>query len=306
VTPPSAVAAPVAPPRRTRSAAARPQVGAGNRAPRRVPRPPRRISGPARGRGAPSSRSRSEAGAALVRDPLAGLRRLTPGALAQPGALVAWLRSLQRLLSGRLGIALVAFALIGIVTLQLGLLKLNGGIGRALEHEALLQRENAALSIENSELAASDRVELRAAQIGMQYVAPGALKPLAASPGADALRAATALRSPPLASTLGGAVSEAGSGQATSAGGAEPASGSAASSSSAGEPTPGASAARQPASEAPAGAGEGAQAQSSPTSQGAEGAGSARAPESSGAPAAGAPAEAGSAGGTASSAGAAG
>ena len=305
MTPPSAVAAPVAPPRRTR-ATARPQVGAGNRAPRRVPRPSRRISGPARSRGAAPPRSRPEAGAALVRDPLAVLRRLTPSALAQRGALAARLRSLQRLLSGRLGIALVAFALIGIVTLQLGLLKLNGGIGRALEHEALLQRENAALSIENSELAAGDRVELRAGQIGMQYVAPGALKPLAARPGADAFRAAAALRSPPLASTLSGAGSEAGSGEATSTAGAQPASGPATTSSSAGESASGASAARQPASEAPAGAGEGAQAPSSPTSQGAEGAGSGRASESSGAPAAGAPAEAGSAGGTATSAGSAG
>ena len=59
------------------------------------------------------------------------------------------------------------------MTLQLGLLKLNGGIGRALEHEALLQRENAALSIENSEMAAGERVELSAARIGMEYVPAG-------------------------------------------------------------------------------------------------------------------------------------
>ena len=198
MTPPSAAAAPAAPPRRTRSAAARKQAGARHRAPRSLPRPSRRISGPARGRAAGPPRSRSDAGAALLRDPLAPLRRLTPRSLLQRAASAASVRSLQRLLAGRLGIALVAFALIGIVTLQLGLLKLNGGIGRALEHEALLQRENAALSIENSELAAGDRVELRAAQIGMQYVPPGALKPLVARPGADAFHAAAALRSPPL------------------------------------------------------------------------------------------------------------
>ena len=71
-------------------------------------------------------------------------------------------------------IGIVAFALIGIVTLQLGLLKLNSGIGRALEREGSLQRENATLSVENSELATGARVESQAAQLGMQLVSvPG-------------------------------------------------------------------------------------------------------------------------------------
>ena len=78
--------------------------------------------------------------------------------------------SRHRALGGRTWIGLVAFALIGIVTLQLGLLKLNAGIGRALQREAVLQRENAALSIENSELAASGRVTSWAARAGMEPV----------------------------------------------------------------------------------------------------------------------------------------
>ena len=45
-------------------------------------------------------------------------------------------RLLDRLIRGRMWIGIVAFALIGIVTLQLGLLKLNSGIGRALERAA--------------------------------------------------------------------------------------------------------------------------------------------------------------------------
>ncbi len=105
-------------------------------------------------------------------------------------------RLLDRLLRGRASIALVAFALIGIVTMQLGLLKLNAGIGRALEHEALLQRENAALSIENSEMAAGERVELQAAHLGMGLVSPGALHFLAARPTIDASRGAAALSTP--------------------------------------------------------------------------------------------------------------
>jgi cell division protein FtsL len=104
-------------------------------------------------------------------------------------------RLLDRLIRGRTWIGLVAFALIGIVTLQLGLLKLNGGIGRTLEHEALLQRENAALSIENSELSAGSRIEARASQLGMAFVPLGSLRFLAASPHGDAAKAATALSS---------------------------------------------------------------------------------------------------------------
>jgi cell division protein FtsL len=110
---------------------------------------------------------------------------LAQGLLAVLAAL-----SRRRTLGGRTWIALVAFALIGIVTLQLGLLKLNGGIGRALEHEAVLQRENAALSIENSELAAGDRIASWASQQGMVPVATAALHFLKARPGFDPARAA--------------------------------------------------------------------------------------------------------------------
>ncbi len=82
------------------------------------------------------------------------------------------------------------------MTLQLGLLELNAGIGRSLEREGLLQRENAALSIEDSELAAGNRVESRATAIGMELVPIAALRFLTARPGIDATRAAGALRTP--------------------------------------------------------------------------------------------------------------
>ena len=74
------------------------------------------------------------------------------GLLAAAGS-VSHNRTLDRLIRGRVWIALIAFALIGIVTLQLLVLQLNAGIGRALARQAQLQRENAALSIESSELA---------------------------------------------------------------------------------------------------------------------------------------------------------
>jgi cell division protein FtsL len=174
MTPPAAAAPAV---RRARVAApARPLPSA--------PRP-RRVSGPAR-----RERPRTQTGRPAQAD----------GGLAI-GALAA-LRSaerhplLDRLIGGRTWIALVAFALLGIVTLQLGLLKLNAGIGRTLEQEASLQQQNATLSIENSELAAGDRVEARAAQLGMELVPAGSLRSLTPRGHLDASRAAAALNTP--------------------------------------------------------------------------------------------------------------
>ena len=176
-------------------------------------------------------------------------------------------RLLDRLIGGRVWIALVAFALIGIVTLQLGLLKLNGGIGRALEHEALLQRENAALSIEDSELAARDPVEARAARIGMEFAPLRALRFLAVRPGIDSARAATAL-------TSGGQFA----GGASQGGGATTAAGSATESANA------STAAEAPASEAPASEASATTPRSSESTAGSSPQGSAPSAESTTAP----------------------
>ncbi|MFI4991179.1 MAG: hypothetical protein ACHQHO_09755 [Solirubrobacterales bacterium] len=166
MTPPAAAAAPAVRPRRAPA-----------------PRGPRRISGPAR----PATAPRRPA-----TDVAADQAGLVVGLLSAIESL-AQHRLLDRLIRGRVWIGLVAFALIGIVTLQLGLLKLNGGIGRAIEHEALLQRENAALSIENSELAAGTRVEQGAAKLGMAFVPAGTLRFLSAGGRGDAAKAAAAL-----------------------------------------------------------------------------------------------------------------
>jgi hypothetical protein len=124
----------------------------------------------------------------------AALRQARPRQLVAVAIRSIYLRTLQRLLAGRGWIGLVAFALIGIVTMQLGLLKLNGSIGRALEREATLQRENATLSVENSQRSAGDRVQLAAARIGMEPAPPGTLRFVVARPTVDASRAAVALR----------------------------------------------------------------------------------------------------------------
>jgi hypothetical protein len=176
MTPPPAAAAPAAYPR---TAPSRPH-------PRRAPLAParrtRRVSGPVAARAAAAAVT----GAASVLPrpafapaPSIAVPRRARAARTNPAA-VASHPLLDRVLHGRAWIGCVAFALIGIVTMQLGLLKLNAGIGRALEHEAALQRENAALSVEDSETAAGDTVELQAAHMGMQLIPEGALRFLSA------------------------------------------------------------------------------------------------------------------------------
>jgi cell division protein FtsL len=180
------------------SAAATPAISPRRRTatPRRAPaapRRPRRISGPA--------------------TPARGQTRSAVG-LAEA---VATHRLLDRLIRGRIWIGVIAFALIGIVTMQLGLLKLNAGIGRSLAREAQLQRENATLSTENSELAAGERVETQAEHAGMELIPAGAIGFLAAHPSSDVSKAAAALgssASTPAGSTTAQSGTEATSGTA--------------------------------------------------------------------------------------------
>jgi cell division protein FtsL len=179
--PSPAAAAAAQPVRRVRTAPARTRT---------APPRPRRVSGPSRqfapGHAPQSVRAHGQAQAerGLVLDLAALLAR------------VSSLRTLDSLIRSRLWIALIAFALIGIVTLQLLVLQMNASIGRALAHEGQLQRENATLSIEGSELASGERVESQAARLGMQLVPVSALRFLRSDPSADIARAAAALSKP--------------------------------------------------------------------------------------------------------------
>ncbi len=176
----------------TPPAAAAPAIHRGRTAapprPRVAPPRPRRVSGPAR-RPAHRARPPVEAERGLALGLLAGLNGLSRH------------QALDRLTdrrsaSGRAWIALIAFALIGIVTLQLLVLRLNADIGRALVRAGQLQRQNVALSIEGSELAAGERVESQAARLGMELVPEGALRFLSINPRFDVPRAAAALSAP--------------------------------------------------------------------------------------------------------------
>jgi cell division protein FtsL len=144
--------------------------------PLRRPAPPRRVSGP--------QRHPRAASAAVLPAPVAlRLGRLVDHPL------------LDRVIRGRMWIAVIAFALIGIVTMQVALLKLNTGIGRAIAQVTALQRENAQLGADVSKLGAGDRITAQAAQLGMVYVPAGDVRYLAARAD-DQFRAASAIIAP--------------------------------------------------------------------------------------------------------------
>jgi hypothetical protein len=101
-------------------------------------------------------------------------------------------RLLDRLIRGRAWIALVAFALIGIVAMQVTLLRLNTGISRSIQQTATLQRENAALEAQLSTLAGGDRVQAAAGQQGLVFAPAGDVRYLRTRAD-DPLRAMRAL-----------------------------------------------------------------------------------------------------------------
>jgi hypothetical protein len=145
---------------------------------------------------------------------VAGAEPLLLKILAVPASLVGH-RLFDRLVASKAWIGLVAFALIGIVSLQLGLIELSGGIGRTLAREEALQRQNAALAVANSEIAAGEQVYSGAEKLGMQPAPSGLLRPLTANPRSDPQTAAGALSTPD---------APASEGPASATGGGEPAS----------------------------------------------------------------------------------
>lgn len=145
-----------------------------------APRAPRRVSGPA-----PRRRPAGRPG----------------GSAAAPGRLELLVRGLpdarwlDRLLRGRAWIALVACALMGIVFLQVSLLKLNSGISRAVTAADTLQRQNSQLRADISSLEGEGRVEDAAARSGLVLPGAGDVTYLDARRGSDA-RAVAAIRAP--------------------------------------------------------------------------------------------------------------
>jgi hypothetical protein len=160
---------------------------------------------------------------------------------------------LDRLIRGRIWIGLLAFALIGIVAMQLLVLELNTGIGRTLTRVAALQRENAQLGIEDSTYSAEGRVAPLAAAAGMMLAPVGTVHFVARNP-ADVSHAAAVLSTAAQVSPGSSVGGEAGGGETTGAGaGGGETTGSGVS--GAGTARPGASGGEAPGSEVSAEAG---------------------------------------------------
>jgi len=105
-------------------------------------------------------------------------------------------RLVDGLLRSQAWIWVIGIALGGIVAMQVSLLKLNSGIGRAVESAATLERQNASLELSVARLSSGERLERVAAQRGMVMPAAGSVEYVRARPGTDARWAATRMRSP--------------------------------------------------------------------------------------------------------------
>jgi hypothetical protein len=130
-------------------------------------RPPRRVSGPAP-RGRRVAPPRAAGGAVAVTPPLA-VR------LARTGGRIVDARFLDRLLRGRVWIALLALGLMGIVFIQVSMLRLNAGISRAITSAETLHRQNATLRADLSKLDSSERIGDAAKSFGMIQPAAGSV-----------------------------------------------------------------------------------------------------------------------------------
>ena len=149
-------------------------------------RPPRRISGPSRPKRDP--RASATAATAVARPPFA--MRLGARAMRVGDA-----RLLDRLVRGRAWIALMAIALIGIVFMQVSLLKLNAGISRAVTAADTFDRQNSSLREDISKLDSGERIQAVAAKLGMVTPAAGDVHYLDGR-GADGARAAASIKPP--------------------------------------------------------------------------------------------------------------
>ena len=155
MTPPAAAAATASARRNAATHPARPR-------PRRVPTAPRRVSGPTGGK---------RVARAAVAAPVPVALRLAAAVHA-----VAEHRFLDRLVRGRMWIAILGAGLIGIVFMQVSMLRMNAGIGRAVEQASTLERQNSGLQASISQLSSGERIESAAEKLGFVLPAAGSVR----------------------------------------------------------------------------------------------------------------------------------
>jgi hypothetical protein len=105
-------------------------------------------------------------------------------------------RVIDRLLRGRVWICFIGVALMGIVAMQVSMLKLNSGISRAVETTATLERQNSDMEARIARLASGERIRGAADQGGMVTPAAGELHYLRVRGGIDGRLAARRMRAP--------------------------------------------------------------------------------------------------------------
>lgn len=181
----------------------------------------RRISGPAH----PSLRPPGERPAAMSSDavfvpplPQPGVRyrpapqrahhQRPPLRLASGGAAIALRvgetamqvsgsRFMDRVVRSRAWVVVVGIGLIGIVAMQVSMLKLNSGIGRAVDTVATLERSNATLKADISRLSSGDRIQAAAGVRGFRMPEPADVTYLRAGDlRSDGFQAARKMRAP--------------------------------------------------------------------------------------------------------------
>jgi hypothetical protein len=144
----------------------------------------RRVSGPAR-TGAPrAATARAVAVPTLPRIPLPGLGAFGERAL-RVGRSVQDSSMLGRLMRGRGWIGLLGVLLIGLVALNVSLLKLNAAAGRNAEWAKKLRVENADLRGRVSRLASGRHLQSEAARLGFVMPAAGTVHYLTANTPLD-------------------------------------------------------------------------------------------------------------------------
>lgn len=142
-----------------------------------APHVPRRVSGPARPR-------------PVAAPPPLGLR------VAGRVRVLSDAPLLDRLIHGRAWIGIVAVALLGIVFMQVSLLKLNAGIGADVKAAQTLERTNAELRAQVSRLASGGRIQEIAGGLGLVMPAADGFRYLTAGRPGDAEHAARSIRPP--------------------------------------------------------------------------------------------------------------
>jgi hypothetical protein len=169
-----------APARRTRPA--RRAAGTGRLA--------RRVSGPARPP-RPARQTRVARSLTMLR-PLPVLGTIGSHAF-RAGRSLPDSRLLDRLMRGRAWIVLVGVLLIGLVALNVSLLKLNAEAGHNAEKVKALRIQNTQLRAKVSRLASAERLERTGRDLGLAMSIAGRVRYLSARPG-DGLRASKAIR----------------------------------------------------------------------------------------------------------------